>query len=488
VLTKSKYLSGLQCLKRLWIEEYAPEHFGAASSTQSQLFIQGSEVGRLARTRFPHGKLISGTGRGALAATQLALAAGESCLFEAAFVHENVFVRCDILARRVDGSWMLIEVKSTTEVKTHHLHDLAVQHWVLEGQGIKVGAVQLMHINNRTCVHPHLESLFMTVDVTRAVARVMRRVTKNVKMLHRNLAQPTMPNVGIGIHCFSPFACPARGYCWQHVPPHSIFTIPRLSPRKLSALLKMGILGVQEIPPSFPLSAPQRAYIARVVSGKAEINDRAIASQLAALRYPLYFLDFETYAYTIPRFEGMRPYQQLPFQYSLHVLNADGTLRHLEYLHTSDDDPRLALAQQLAHDIGSVGSVVVYNARFERGVLHELARALPGEQLALRGMMARLWDQLDIFRHDYLDPAFEGSNSIKRVLPVLVPALSYDDLAVKRGDQAQAVWQMLLQTKDPALRQALADQLRAYCHRDTLAMVEIHHALARLVKPGASDN
>jgi hypothetical protein len=371
-------------------------------------------------------------------------------------------------------------------VKSHHLHDLAVQQWVLAGVGIKVGAVQLMHINNRTCLYPHMDSLFTTVDVTRAVKRVLRYVPKNVERLHQSMAAKKMPEIAIGTHCFSPFACPARHHCWQHVPMHSIFTIPRLSPRKLAALLKMGILSVQEIPPTFTLSAPQWAYIARVISGKPEIAYGRIGKRLGALQYPIYFLDFETYAYAIPRFAGMRPYQQLPFQYSLHVLEADGTLRHLDYLHTSADDPRAALAQQLTQDIGPVGSVVVYNARFERGVLHDLARALPAHQHSLRSIMMRLWDQLDIFRSDYLDPAFEGSNSIKKVLPVLVPELSYDDLMVKRGDQAQAVWQMLLHAKDAQRQQELADQLRAYCERDTLAMWAIHERLGRLVEPEPS--
>ena len=483
VLTKSKYLSGLQCVKRLWIEQHAPEHLPASTGTPSQLFVQGNEVGQLARTRFPQGKLIPGLGRGALLATQAAIAAGETCLFEAAFLHENVYVRCDILLRQPTGTWTLIEVKSSTQVKSYHLHDLAVQRWVLMGQGIKIGAVKVMHINNRTCRYPRLDALFTVADVTRAVGRLMRQVAKNVRLLHHTTRQTTMPQVKIGTHCFTPFPCPARGHCWQHVPPHSVFTIPRLGPRKLNALLKLGILRVQEIPPDFPLSPQQRAYIQRVITGKAEIAYTRIAAKLRTLQYPLYFLDFETYAYAVPRFVGMRPYQQVPFQYSLHVLEADGTLRHMDYLHMSNDDPRPALAARLVEEIGPTGSVVVYNARFERSVLHDLTLALPEHQRALRGIMNRLWDQLEIFQNDYLDPAFEGSNSIKRVLPVLAPDLSYDDLEVKRGDQAQAVWQMLLHTKQQARREELAAQLRAYCTLDTLAMKAIHDALAQLIEP-----
>ena len=143
MLTKSKYLSGLQCAKRLWIEEYAPELLGVASSTQSQRFVQGSEVGRLARSCFPQGKLIRAAGYAAVAATQAAIARGEQCLFEAAFVHKDLFVRCDVLWRRPDGTWALVEVKSSTKVKAYHLHDLAVQQWVLARAGIQVGRVQM---------------------------------------------------------------------------------------------------------------------------------------------------------------------------------------------------------------------------------------------------------------------------------------------------------------------------------------------------------
>jgi hypothetical protein len=487
VLTKSKYLNGLQCAKRLWIEEYAPELLGVASSMQSQRFVQGSEVGRLARTCFPKGKLIKAAGHAAVVATQAAIEMGEQCLFEAAFVHADLYVRCDVLWRGPDGAWTLVEVKSSTQVKGYHLHDLAVQQWVLAGAGIQVSRVQIMHINNQNCIYPDLDSLFVTVDVTRSVARLLVRVPKVVRNLRRKLAQRAMPDVPIGTHCFTPFSCPARSHCWRDVPQHSIFTIPRLSPRKLTALLKLGVLRVQDIPETFPLSTSQRAYIARVVSERAEIDCGRIAQRLATLEYPLYFLDFETYAYAIPRFEGMRPYQQLPFQYSLHVLEADGTLHHAEYLHGTDEDPRPALVQRLVQDIGSVGSVVVYNARFERSVLHELVRMMPAEKRALGSMISRLWDQLDVFRTDYLDPAFEGSNSIKRVLPVLAPHLSYDDLSVQRGEQAQAIWQLLLRTDDLAERAALASDLRAYCHRDTLAMTAIHEALVKLCDPATPE-
>lgn len=472
-------MNGLQCRKRLWVEAYAPQHIGRASPTQAQLRAQGRTIGQRARAQFPDGLLIRATGHAALAATQAALAAGHTCLFEAAFLHNGVFVRADILRRAADGAWTLTEVKSTTQVKQHHLHDLAVQQWVAEGSGLRLGRVELMHLNNRTCVYPNLDALFVTVDVTKPVRRVLPQVARQVRRLQQTLARKSAPSVAVGAQCSQPTPCPVRGHCWRDIPPHSIFTIPRLSPRALAALQKLGIMRVHDIPPTFPLTPPQWAYVARVIAGRAEIAWPRIADRLADLRYPIHFLDFETYTHAVPQFDGMRPYQHLPFQYSCHVLEADGALHHRDYLHTDHDDPRPKLAAQLAQDVATAGSVVVYHARFERAVLRELAHTLPNHRAALHSIAARLWDQLDIFRYDYLDPAFEGSNSIKRVLPVLVPELSYADLAVQRGDQAQAVWQLLLQTDDPAQRAQLRDHLRAYCQRDTYAMVAIHHSLQR---------
>jgi hypothetical protein len=484
VLTKSSYLSGLQCIKRLWIEMHTPHLPGSGSGVQAQLRAQGREVGVLARKQFTDGLLITGWGASALSATQAALAAGETCLFEAAFEHAGVYVRCDILLKGPDGGWTVIEVKSTTRAKQHHLHDLAVQQWVVQGAGLAVNTVELMHLNNRTCVYPKLDKLFVRVDVTKPVARLLPQVAQRVERLQTRLAGQRMPRVPIGPQCSIPHPCPATKHCWQDVPRHAIFTIPRITPDKLRELTKLGILRVQDIPADFPLSPYQWAYVRRVVEGKAEIAVDRVAQRLEVLEYPIYFLDFETYSYAVPQFDGMRPFQQLPFQYSVHVLEVDGTLQHREFLYTDTDDPRPALARQLVADIGPTGSVVVYHARFERTVLRELARALPTQHTALQGMVARLWDQLDVFRYDYLDPAFEGSNSIKRVLPALVPELSYDDLAVRRGDQAQTVWQTLIRSDDADLRAELAAGLRAYCGRDTLAMVAIHQVLTDLVARG----
>ena len=187
----------------------------------------------------------------------------------------------------------------------------------------------------------------------------------------------------------------------------------------------------------------------------------------------------------MPRFAGLKPYQAFPFQYSCHILEEDGSLEHREYLHVDAGDPRLPLAEALLEDIGPHGSVVVYNAQFERMVLNDLAAHLPAHATRLHGIARRLWDQLEVFRRYYRSAAFLGSNSIKKVLPALVPHLSYADLEVCRGDQAQAVWQEMIACRDAARKAEMAGQLRAYCERDTYAMVEIHRVLENILNEGS---
>ncbi|MEX1020811.1 MAG: DUF2779 domain-containing protein, partial [Litorilinea sp.] len=224
----------------------------------------------------------------------------------------------------------------------------------------------------------------------------------------------------------------------------------------------------------------QRAYVEFIRNDTPRIDRHDIGQALRGLRFPLYFFDFETYSPAIPHLDGMRPYQNYPFQYSCHILHADGRMEHREYLHEDQTDPRPSLAYQLVRDLGRAGSVIVYNASFERGVLRDLAAALPQHAPPLENIQARLWDQLALIRRSYDHPRFLNSKSIKRVLPVLVPELSYDDLAVQRGDEAQIVWRAMLGETDSARRAQLAAGLRAYCERDTLAMVKIHEVLARL--------
>ena len=476
-LTKSEYLHGLQCHKRLWYEKNPPARALSPSRAQQRTFRQGTEVGERARTLFPEGRLIHARNLAGLAAqTQKAIRDGVSCIFEGTFIFENTVVICDILQKAGD-CWNLIEVKMSTRVKDEYSSDLAIQKHVLTACGIPISKVQLMHINNR-CTYPDLSDLFIIEDVTDRVQPRMESVPTDIETFKGLLETEDAPDVLIGEQCAKPHPCPFKGYCWKDVPEKSIFTIPGLTWQKKDGLVAAGIFRIQDLPENYPLTHRQQMYVNAVRQGHPKIDAAAIEARLSDLKYPIHFFDFETDNPPIPQFQGLKPYQHFPFQYSCHKWHRDGTVTHHEYLHTDRTDPRLPLVESLLDTISDKGSVVVYST-FEKQRLEDLAEFLPQYAGPLRSIQSRLWDQLVIFRDHYTHPDFGGTASIKSVLPVLVPSLRYDALDVQDGREAQAVWSLMLDSNSERESARMIRDLKAYCRLDTLAMVEIHKALLR---------
>jgi len=332
-----------------------------------------------------------------------------------------------------------------------------------------------MHLNT-ACRYPVLVDLFATDDLTRDVRKYLPEVGPNLATMKDSLAMPSEPSVRLGSHCFSPYECPFFGYCsklWS-LPTPSIFDIPHLGAEDKDDLAARGILSLDAIPDDELLGPQGERFVRLYKSGSKEIDVPGIHAWLTSLHYPLYFLDFETDAPAIPRFEGLGPFGSFPFQFSLHILAADGSLTEAPgYLHTDPSDSRRAIAEALLAQIGPDGTLIAYNASFEKGVIKELAAFFPDISAPLLSLPPRFADLLDIFRKFYIDPDFGGSNSIKAVLPVLCPDLSYSTLEVGNGQDAQAAWARLISTPDPDEKAKLADALRTYCGLDTMAMVRL---------------
>ncbi|GJM42557.1 MAG: hypothetical protein DHS20C20_28390 [Ardenticatenaceae bacterium] len=483
MLTKTTYLAYIHCPKHFWLDEYQPALATAPNLGALRRLRAGLEVDKLARHQFPQGVHIPyrPQPKDMTPLTMQAIAAGAETLFQATFAPADLLVKVDILTKIANG-WHLIEVKSSTKYKAdEHLPDVAFQVYVLQQAHIDVTQVSLMHLNS-DCRYPDLTNLFALTDVTEAAQVNLAQVAIDVVTMRQIIAQTeTMPNVGIGRHCVKPAECPFYAHCWQGIARQTIYEIPYLK-RPLEAQLKAdGIQYVSDIPAGFSLKDKRAtAFVETIQQQQIVIDHHAIQAEMAALTYPLYFFDFETIDYPIPTFANCKPYQQVPFQYSCHILKEDGTLTHHDYLHTDTEDPRRPLTESLLNDIGDTGSIIVYFATFERGRLRELAELFPEYAPRLMAMVDRLWDQLDIFKKYYRDHRFGGSNSLKSVLPVIVPTLSYKLLEVQNGTQAQVVWEAMIGEGETAVKQNLIQQLRAYCHLDTLAMVEIHHVLKNL--------
>ncbi len=482
MLTKSTYLTFSQCPKAFWLEEYQ-SHLAAPPdpATQRRLRV-GQEVDRQAREQFPDGRTIPYRPHPEEMAplTAQAIAEGATTLFQATFHVADLLVKVDILTRAASG-WHLIEVKASTRYKPEeHLADVAFQWYVLQQAGLPVTQASLLHLN-RDCRYPDLGNLFALSDITAEVQAHQPQVAADVTIMRQIMGQTETPVVGIGRHCRQPYACAYYDHCWQGVDTPTIYDIPYLKRPTEQQLETSGIRFVADIPPDFALRDKRAvAFVRQWQEHHTTVDTDAIRRELETLVYPLYFFDFETIDPAIPLFTGCQPYQHTPFQYSCHVLHADGTLTHRDYLHTTPDDPRRPLLLSLLDHIGDSGSIVVYHAPFEKGRLLELADAFPEYAPRLLDMVNRLWDQLDIFKKYYRDYRFGGSNSLKSVLPVVAPALSYQSLAVQNGGQAQVVWEQMIGEGETAVKDQLAAQLRAYCHLDTLAMVEIHRILEQL--------
>lgn len=482
-LSKSKYISGLQCHKRLYLEIHQPYLATPPDAGTQAILDMGTEVGELARRRFPGGKLVTAGYRqseAALAQTAALMAdASVPAIYEAAIMAEGVLVRADILERvpAVDGipaGWRLIEVKSSTKLKDVHLDDLALQRHVLAGAGLNIVGCHLMHINTAYTYaggEVDLTGLFAIEDLSSIVLERQAMVPERIAAMKDMLQSPAAPVIDPDRHCFTPYECPFWAHCTSQKPARWIFYLPGAK-QIVDQLAGQGILTIDEIPEGTKLSAVQRK-----VKDNVEWVSSKLDAALKTVRFPVHHLDFETVMLAVPRFPGTRPYQALPVQWSNHIEQDSGELAHQEFLHTEVTDPRNALAESLLDSLGSKGSICVYSP-YERSVIEQLAEFLPEHRTALRALVKRIWDLHPVVKDHYYHPEFGGSYSLKEVLPALVPSLRYEDLDIREGGQAASeYYKMVFVETDWIERARIQEALLAYCKRDTLAMVELRRVL-----------
>jgi len=483
-LSKSRYLSGRQCRLRLWYECHRRDLATPPDEAQRARFEAGHEVGAVARRRYPGGRLVAaGPGQVDAAVAETArLLADRSvpAVYEAALLHRGVLVRVDVLARADGGGYDLVEVKSSTRLKDVHLPDVAVQAWVLRGAGVPLARAGVLTLD-RDYVHaggePDVGRLFRFHDCSEAAAARAGEVEEEVRAFHETLAAGSAPEIAPGPHCFDPYECPYHAHCTRgmELPEHPLDELPSLGSARREALEAMGVTEVAGIPDGSDLSALQATVHACVREGREHVGP-GLGPALRAVEPPLAYLDFETAAPAIPRYAGTRPYDAVPFQFSLHREDAAGGLAHHEYLHGDGSDPRRPLAEALLDAAGAHGSVCTYTG-YEARVVRDLADALPDLRAGLEALAGRLWDLHAVIRAHYYHPQLHGSFSIKRVLPVLVGDPGYADLEIADGAMAALAWERMLAGADPAARARLAGALRAYCARDSLALARVRRAL-----------
>ena len=485
-LSKSTFLMGRQCSKLLWFRYNAKDQIPAPDANQQAVFDQGTAVGELAQQLFPDGIEIDtepGDFDGAIRLTQAALKQRRP-IYEATFSFGGGYARADILVPVAGGAWDLVEVKSTTSLKEEvHLPDIAFQAFVLTGAGIKLRKCFLAHINNEFVRHGPIDpkKFFTLSEVTQLASVLTRDIADQIDAMQRVIGAKSHPDIKIGPHCDSPYTCALHDRCWSFLPEASVFTLYR-GGQKAFSLLERGIQKIADIPADVELTDNQSIQRAALIAGQPHIDRPALAAFLSQLEYPISYLDFETIGTAIPLFDGAKPYQQIPFQYSLDIVCQPGaTPEHISYLADGTADPRPEFMRHLVKDLPATGSVVTYNASFETSRLKECCDLLPEFNPWLRKVTPRIVDLLLPFRgFRYHHPNQQGSNSMKAVLPALTGG-GYENLTIQEGGTASREFLRVTFGDVPAAeRRRVRKDLEAYCTLDTLGMVQIVNQLTRL--------
>jgi len=480
-LSKSRYLHGLQCPKYLWLETRGTVPKNDYDEPTEERLARGHRVGEVARQLFSGGVEIPYQGVSIERQLQQTMEALKSSkvIYEASFQYNGVFIKADIL-RKVRGGWELFEVKSSGTPKETHYDDLAVQYHVITNAGIRLTKAHLVHINTSYQRKGRLDPsrLFSIEDLTEDV-RTMQPVVKRQIAVQKKMLTGAEPDIPIGPYCSDPYECQFTNHCWQQVPDEgSVFELAGKGVDRFQ-LYQEGIKKLTDVPLE-RLKGKQRQQAEAAGKKQTIVNKEGLREFLDRLWYPLCFLDFETFMEAVPSYDGQHPYQQIPFQFSLHVLKKPGgRLYHHEYLAQPNVDPREEFLDALLQAIPEDGSILVYYQPFEKGRLEELAARYPRRKQQIRKLIDRMVDLLEPFKARHLYSWKQrGSHSIKAVLPAFVKELSYDDLEIADGGAAmEAYHEMCALADSPRKLAALRKNLLAYCRQDTLAMVRLLEVL-----------
>lgn len=489
ILSKSTFLRGLQCAKSLYLYKNFIQLRDSPSAEQQALFNRGNNVGLLAQRLFPGGVDATPVKRSdniaAVENTTRLIASGWEVIYEAAFQFDQVLAILDILVKK-DGKWFAYEVKSSTKISNTYLLDASLQYWVITNSGLELEDISLVIINNQYIRKGNVDpqGLFAIRSVKKEALNNQQLISDNILLSKAVAADASMPPSKIGEHCFSPYNCDFMGHCWKHIPKNSVFEITGLSKADQFGLYNSGYETIPQIPDDNSLNKNTNIHINAVKTGQTVINRKAITEFLSKIIYPVYFMDFETFMPAIPVFEGTKPYQHLPFQYSIHFKgSAGGTLQHFEFLSEQGTDPRRLFIENLLKHTENPGSILVFDALMERNVLNGLKKDFPQYTAEIDARLSRFVDLMQPFQEkSYYHPAMKNSFSIKNLLPALAPELSYSDLKISSGSVAMVAYEKLQMETDMFRILEIREELLAYCKMDTLAMVKVFEVLENAVK------
>ncbi|MDP2656451.1 MAG: DUF2779 domain-containing protein [bacterium] len=457
LLTKTNFMSYLDCPVHLWLEKIHKELVPPFTAEVERLFAQGHMVDDKARELFPGGVEVQGYNFDGHRNTQRLLASTATVLYQPTIVVDDLSCRADILVRSGDG-WDLHEVKMSAGVTDGHYNDATFQTILFRRAGVKINKTFVTYINNKYVRAGDIDvtQLFIDEDVSSQVAKRYASIEALIPKAKEVFTWGGVLRKEHIASCADPRSCE-----WI-----KLWTDSMSGDVRDALLADASVAAAKELPPLY-------------------IDKEGIATELAGLQYPLYFFDYETHSSPIPSFDGYRPYQQIPFQFSLYIIpSPDGTPMIHDFLMKTFEDPVPALLEFFAHVMGREGSVISWYAPFEKARNDEMALTHPEYADLLADVNSRTYDLMDIFKKGfYTDPAFGGSNSLKKVMPVLAPELSYKNLAIQEGGTASASWAMVTDPSVPEVkREKLYNDMIQYCQLDVYAMVRILDVVRERVK------
>lgn len=491
VISKSEYMMFLKHPTWLWLKKHDKSKLPPPDDNLQAMFDAGNAFEVYAEKLFPDGVRLGFNDYQEYlslpARTEKALADGAKTIFQGRFEHGQVTFICDVLQVVGDKLVDLTEIKSSTKAKLDHELDLAFQVYVLQQCGWQVRNVAVVHVNTDYVRNGEIDPtrLTATTDVTHAVKMRLTQTERDIKSALQVVSQPTMPDPSPArcrLGCLKEWMDIYRGL--TKVEDGSIYELTRIDPSLIGVLEEEGITELKNIPLDIIQNDKQKLQLEVVRSGKPIVQKDKISNFLNSLVYPLYFFDYETLSSVVPYFDGMRPYAQYPFQYSLHVIDhPGGELRHSGYLHAANSNPAEELSRALKSQIGDKGSVLTWYMAFEKSCNTTLGELAPEYAEFYKQLNSRIMDLMIPFSKGwYVDAAFSGSASIKKVMPALVPSLSYKELDIQEGGAAQRLWmESVLDGKREEQKDSILAGLDKYCELDTLAMVEIYDFLQKLV-------
>lgn len=485
-LSKSKYCNGLQCKKMLWLYKYKPEE--KEELDNDSVLENGNDVHEVARKLL--GKDVNIAFNENLSEmikdTEQALKKENVIVTEASFNYKNNFCSVDILKKEGD-SYEIYEVKSSTKLNDVYLNDASYQYYVLTSLGLNVKKCFVVLLNNKYVKNGEIEldKLFIKNDITDIAISKLDEVKKNIEDINKYMEQKEEPDDDIDMKCFNPYKCPFFKYCTRNLPSPNVFDLRIIWTSQKMKLYKQGLYDLNDLLDKNLDDKVKQQVEYEVLDKEDYIDKEKIDDFLSELSMPLYFLDFETFALPIPRYDGTRPYQKVAFQYSLHYIEND-KLYHKEFLAEPDIDPRRSLAERLVNDIPKDVCVLAYNMEFEKRVIKELADMYPDLNDHLMNIYDNMKDLMIPFDNRwYYNRAMHGFYSIKYVLPALFPndeSLNYKNLElVHNGDEAMNIYARLGEYPKEE-QEHIRERLLKYCELDTYAMVKIYEKLLEVVK------